>query len=410
VTFCRSPFEFSALEIASGIALGFDTTRSGADAQPGADPLRALEDAILPALLHPPCVVSFSGGRDSAAVLAVASALARREGLAAPIAATNVFPGVEAASESRWQELVISHLGIEDWVRVQVHSELDCVGPIATSILRRHGLLWPFNAHFHWPLLQIAYGGSLLTGIGGDELLGTSQWARAVSVLSGRVRPTSRDLLRVSVALAPRRVRAAALRRRSGVRLPWLTEEANELLARLLTREHACEPLRWSRRWSWWRSRRQVTVGFESLNLLAADHDVMIGHPLTDRHFALAAARCASRGGIVERTALVRALFGEVLPRALLERQSKASFDLVFWNEHSRRLASESAHWLSELGVVDQTGLRRAWHRPAPDAHSFLLLQALWLRTSDSSRCAPYSSASHLDLNGGPVGNIAPAT
>ena len=41
----------------------------------------ALEAAVLPALQRPPCLVSFSGGRDSSAVLAVAADVARRHGL-----------------------------------------------------------------------------------------------------------------------------------------------------------------------------------------------------------------------------------------------------------------------------------------------------------------------------------------
>ena len=50
--------------------------------------------------------------------------------------------------------------------------ELDAVGPYAQRMLRGHGLVGPFNAHFHLPLIDAARGGSLLTGIGGDELHG----------------------------------------------------------------------------------------------------------------------------------------------------------------------------------------------------------------------------------------------
>ena len=82
-------------------------------------PREALERAILPALLRPPCLVSFSGGRDSAAVLAVATALARREGLPAPIPATNVFPAADDSDETAWQELIVRHLGLSEWVRTR---------------------------------------------------------------------------------------------------------------------------------------------------------------------------------------------------------------------------------------------------------------------------------------------------
>ena len=54
----------------------------------GLTPLAALEEAILPALRRPPCLVSFSGGRDSSCVLAAATRAARREGLQPPVPVT----------------------------------------------------------------------------------------------------------------------------------------------------------------------------------------------------------------------------------------------------------------------------------------------------------------------------------
>lgn len=411
MTFCRSPFELSPLELASGIVLGL-----GAEVEPDVDaetegaPLMALEDAVLPALLCPPCVVSFSGGRDSSAVLAVAASVARREGLPLPIAATNVFPGVPRASEAGWQELVIRHLEIDDWVRLDNLDELDCVGPVATSILRRHGLLWPFNAHFHWPLLEIAQGGSLLTGIGGDELLGTSQWSRAARILAGSARPVPRDLIRVSVALAPQPLRAIALRRRTQASFSWLTQEANECLTRTYASELAGEPLRWSRRWSWWRRRRQVGVGFKSLELLAADHDVAIAHPLTDRRFVFASTQLASRRGIFERTELMQALFGGVLPAALLERRSKAAFDEIFWSDHSRRFAPAAVSWLQGCDTVDRDGLESVWRSPVPDPHSLLLLQALLVRDLDAMTASGVRQSRGTELDHGGVVGVESAT
>ena len=71
------------------------------------DPLEALEAAVLPALQRPPCLAMFSGGRDSSLVLAVASRVARREGLAEPIPTTQVFPDFPETDEARWQKLVL---------------------------------------------------------------------------------------------------------------------------------------------------------------------------------------------------------------------------------------------------------------------------------------------------------------
>ena len=66
-------------------------------------PREALDDAIRPALVDGPCYVTFSGGRDSSAVLAAATALARREGHALPVPVTRVYPDLPDTDESDWQ-------------------------------------------------------------------------------------------------------------------------------------------------------------------------------------------------------------------------------------------------------------------------------------------------------------------
>ncbi len=140
----------SPLELASGLVLG---TVSELDLPAErTDPRAAMERGLLEPLRRGPCLVSFSGGRDSSAVLAVATSVARREGLPLPIPATLRFPGAKDSAESEWQESVVAHLGLQDWIRLETTDELDCVGPVASASLARHGLLWPSNAHFHAPL------------------------------------------------------------------------------------------------------------------------------------------------------------------------------------------------------------------------------------------------------------------
>ena len=126
--------------------------------------------------------MSFSGGRDSSAVLAVAAHVARREGLPLPVPITHRFPSASDTQETEWQEQVIRHLGLDDWVRIDAAGDLDCVGPVAIETLRRHGLLWPCNAYFHAPIFEAAAGGAVLTGVGGDEAFSPSSWAQAFAV------------------------------------------------------------------------------------------------------------------------------------------------------------------------------------------------------------------------------------
>jgi asparagine synthetase B (glutamine-hydrolysing) len=369
----------TSLEIASGLVFGGGDRVMEEPATSMVDPLAALEQAVLPALTRPPCIVSFSGGRDSSAVLAIAMKVAQREGLPAPIPVTNRFRHARASEESGWQRRVVAHVGCSEWMRLSLNDELDAIGPIARKALRRHGLLWPFNAHFHVPILEAARGGSLLTGIGGDELLGAAHWARPAAVLAGTVRPRPRDALRIGVALSPAVVRRVALTQRAPRAFPWLTESAGRDLRRAWAQQTAHEPMRWRPRWRWWRSLRSAQIGFASLDRLAGDVDVRIRHPLADAAFALAAARLASRQRIFERTPLFDALFRDLLPEAVRRRATKAQFDRAFWGPSSREWAARWDGRGVDTDVVDASGLVQTWSRPVPDPHSFLLLQSLWL-------------------------------
>jgi hypothetical protein len=373
------PFRLTSLEVACGLVFGPGEATPEPFIDQSITPLAAFEEAVLKALERPPCLVSFSGGRDSSAVLGVAARVARREGLPLPIPATNRFPSVALSNEVEWQELVVAHLGLHDWFRNDVDDELDSVGPVAAGVLRRHGLLWPFNTFFHQPLLQEASGGSLLTGIGGDEVFGISQWARARAVVSGTERPRPRDALRVGLALAPPRLRARVFRRRLDVQYPWLRPGSLRRVLDASAAEDATEPFGWGKSFHWWRSLRYWQVAQRSLDVLAAASDARIVHPFASSEFLAALARLPKETRFGNRSAAMGMLVGDVLPASVIGRRSKASFDGAFFNVHSRRLA---ATWNGE-GVdpahVDPAALRDHWSGPAPEAHSFLLLQAAWL-------------------------------
>ena len=397
MTFCRSPFELSPLELASGLVFGSESRPAQAPDHVQGDPVDALGDAVLPALARGPCFVSFSGGRDSSAVLATATTVARREGLPPPVPVTNVFPEAARSSEAEWQELVVEHLGLSDWLRLELRDELDCVGPLARGILERHGLLWPFNAHFHAPLLEVARGGTLLTGVGGDELLGTSHWARAAAVLGGGTRPRLRDVARVGIAVAPRSVRSAVLRKRypADARLPWLTDRANGELRRRSADDLASEPLRWTDRWRWWFERRETEIGLRSLELIAQDYGARIEHPLTDAAFVSSVGRLAARHRLHDRTSVLLGAFSSILPASVLERASKAAFGSVFFGPASRALAEVAAGELECLEPIESVALREEWAGQSPDAHSFLLLQAALVRRAPGANGTEFG---HLDF------------
>lgn len=383
----------SPLEIAAGVIGGRgEGLRPLPFDDPELTPLEALERAVLAGLERPPCCVSFSGGRDSSLVLAVATRVARERGLEPPVPVTNVVVGAPKSDESEWQRLVLRHLEVADWVRLRHEDELDLLGPVAAGVLRRHGLLFPFNAFFHVPIYAAAAGGSVLTGVGGDECL--DGVTRLQCVLARRLRPGPRDLARLAALALPAVVRRALLARRHRTELPWLTRRANRSLSALVaeTADHSFATVGRGLERFW--ASRHLQEFLRGQRLLAAEADALALSPLAEPAFLAALARHLRRTSPRSRSAVLASCFPGLLPAELERRRTKASFNEVFWRAHSRRFAASiiDEQRLRALvdsaglgGVVDVDGLAAAWREPEPHANSYLLLQALWLRAQVQS-------------------------
>jgi asparagine synthase (glutamine-hydrolysing) len=357
----------SPLEIAAHILVGRDEAAAARlESEAGTHgAVRALEAALAGRLQRVPCVVSFSGGRDSSALLALAVRVARREGLADPVPATVRVPSSPGSQEDEWQQLVVDHLGLAEWARLTVDDELDLVGPVAQSVMRAHGLPYPYNLHLQVPILEVARGGSLVTGLGGDEIFAPSARRR----------------------FAPRSVRRVAASRRPRLSFPWLRADADEELGRRWLDDELRLPLRWDRRAREWWSSRYLQQTIERIELLARDYDVSVVHPFAEAPFVAALAREIGPRGFESRELVLERLFGDVLPPQLPGRRTKATFNEVLWNRHTRALLEEldpdalarALDRLGVAGVVDAAALDRHWRGDAPLANSFLLLQGCCL-------------------------------
>jgi asparagine synthase (glutamine-hydrolysing) len=383
----------SATDVAYGFVLGAlpESDRPRDTGHP-ADALRA---ALRPALARAPCVIGFSGGRDSSLLLALAVHEARRHGLALPIAVTLEFDG-ENSREREWQELVLSHLGLDDWVRLPQGSDLDLVGPVATDGLTRHGLLYPGNAHMVVPLAAVARGGSVVTGFAGDDVLGEWPFEGIAAMVARRRGPRPGDLKRLARWLAPARVRAdryAAGRR--WVQLPWLRPPHDRLAARAIAGDIAGSPRAWDARMGWLARRRMWPISQRAMDLHAAQHDARTHAPLLDRAFLAALGAAGGRLGIGDRTAVMGLLAGDLLPRALVVRGTKAEFSESYFGPATRRFAQE---WDGRGGidpdVVDGEALRAMWLSDHPHGLSAALLQSAWLATHDRGGLAPAAANS----------------
>ena len=378
----RGPVTLGPLDIAAGMMIGDDPAVVALDAGDPISPRQALRTLVLRALECPPCLVSFSGGRDSSAMLAVAVDEARRHGLPLPIPITARFPGIEETEEAAWQESMLEHLGLDDWTRVDITDELDAVGPVAATVLRRHGVVYPYNTHFHVPLFERASGGSLITGAAGDELMTPLLWGLVARLLYGfdRVRRPA-DVARILIAKGPRSVRRRAVAHRLGIEgLPWLRPDVDRRVRRHAVAWYADQPFRFDDallQW-WWRS-KYLQYGRTSLTLVAADHDVVVYEPFSDPLLIRAMAQRGGITGFPSRAAAMEDLFGDLLPPATTKRESKALFTEVLFNRHSRAFATGWTGTGVPDDLVDPSRLRDAWLAPEGDCRTLLLMQSAWL-------------------------------
>ncbi|MGH3834143.1 MAG: asparagine synthase-related protein [Pseudonocardiaceae bacterium] len=348
------------------------------------DPACALRDALRPALLCTPCVVAFSGGRDSSLLLAVAADLAAREGMRPPTALTFRYPGDPAADESSWQELVVAHLrntGLRfRWVRRDITSELDNIGPLMAPVLRAHGgPTFPAGLGNTILLAQHASGGSLVTGNAGDEVLGGHRASVLRTVLRRRGHGLSTaDWRHAMACAAPRPVRLR-LGRREVDDAPWLRPVLRGAAVAETMRREAARPLWWDR--SVWAALapRAVMIGNRARARIAQDCDCELVEPLGSPDFVASYAAFGGRWGGITRAAGTRMLAAGLLPDAIIDRRHKTHFNASRFGPVSREFAQAWDGRGVDDSLVDPVALRAAWLVDVPPASTAMLLQQAWL-------------------------------
>lgn len=343
------------------------------------DPLDALTDLLEPRLLAGPCYVAFSGGRDSAAVLGAAVHAARAVGAPDPVPVTLRYPDVPAADESDWQELVVRHLGLDDWVRLDATGRTEVLGPGAQDSLRRRGLLWPSTMHTKDFLLGRIGPGTLLTGEGGDEVFSANR-VRPFAELASHRRLSRGLARRCARALLPRGARLSReLRTLGSVAQPWVRPPVREELRRRIAADNAAEPLGWGRSLAWVRGRRAASTLNATYAAIGLEHGVEVVTPLLDPTFLGTLVARHPRLGYPSRRAAMQDVFGSVLPRAVVERTTKAYFNHVYLGAATREFARSWDGSGVDPRLVDLDLLRAEWLADTPSGLTSLLLQQAWL-------------------------------
>lgn len=380
----RNPSGLTELEVVSGMVLGQGAAearrtdrRSTSRTRP--DPMDVLRRIARQALSTPPCVVAFSGGRDSSALLAVLADEARREGLSAPVAVTTRWDDDEASDETSWQEHVVRTVGVADWEIVRPGTDLDLLGPVATCALQDYGLMWPPPAYALQPMIRLAAGGAFVSGEGGDEAFELWPYARFWSAVRRHRLPARSDVRAFGLGCAPRAYRRRRWRRDLPPYQDWLRPEAFRRVAEALADDQADDPLRWDHYQRVSRGRRAVGLTVDTLQRLCGDVGSRFVAPFLDHGFLASLGAWGGPLGPGDRTEAMTALFCDLLPNAVLSRTSKASFGGVFWGPMSRQFAREWDGSGLSSDLVDHGSLRRAWLMPVPVYAAALPLHASWL-------------------------------
>ena len=377
------------LELAGGWVYGFHD-----DPMPpygGLAPRAVLENSLRSCLVQDPCMIAFSGGRDSSALLAVAVHVARRDGLPLPIPVTLRYQDAPGSEESDWQQLVLAHLAVHDHVVISVGDEHDPIGPIAAPLLKRHGVVWPPNFTPSWRQLDTARGGVLVTGECGDEVLGHKRITALSNLLrqlkAGR-QPDRRLYRPVLHSLVPAPLRRRAELRNRYVR-PWLREPvemqltqqglADELAYSLHAGRHAWQCV----------DRRAVQGMLDSVHAFAAELDVTYSVPFAEPEFVSSLAHALGVWGWRSRTDAMTRLFGDLLPPAILGRTTKAHFGHGIFTEHTRAFARQWNGRGVDDELVDPEALRDNWLSELPHLPAMGLLQAAWLASQPATPAAP---------------------
>ena len=320
--------------------------------------------------------VCFSGGRDSSAVLALAVHLARRRGALLPIPVTLRFPRHPESNESQWQYMVIEHLGLSEWIVIE-RSDVDMLDPAITKMLTERGLFYPSQIGSYLPIVSAAAGGVLLTGEGGDESFGGWQFRAALHPVEWGLRSAAKAAAVAMLSHGPSAMKRRY--RRRGQPYPWLTDAGRAAVESALDESSEIEPVAWRRYLAWAFARRSWHLAQHTFDEIGEASDCRIAHPLAEPSLLGSLAANWSRRGPGDRTDVMQAVVGDLLPRRVVEREDKAILASVFIGERATAFIQQWDGSGVDAEWVDANALREVWRRRYPYVGSFNLLHQAWL-------------------------------
>jgi asparagine synthase (glutamine-hydrolysing) len=367
---------WSRVELALGMPLG--VVREALELPPSQQSPRNELERIVDAQFESgrQVFVCFSGGRDSSAVLALAVHVARRRGAPMPIPVTLRFVDHPESDESRWQELVVHHLGLSEWIVID-RPDADLLDPAITELLTTRGLFYPSQIGSYIPIVAAASGGVVLTGEGGDESFGGWQLRAAMHPLDWG--PTTAAKAAAIAALTHGPAATKRWYRQRTRSQSWLTDAGREAADAALDDSAEVEPFGWRSYLAWSFARRAWFQAQRTLDIVGEGSQCSVVHPLAEPALLTSLASTWSWRGPADRTDVMRAVVGDLLPPEIVERDDKAVLASVFIGARSKEFIEQWDGSGVDPEWVDRQKLREVWSRRYPYAGSFNLLHQAWL-------------------------------
>ena len=345
-----------------------------------------LVEAIVERIDDRPVYVEFSGGCDSSVVLAASVQACRHVGHDLPIPLTFRFPLLPETDESDYQDVVLTHLGLDLGRREMITSEFDLLGPAAQRGLRELGVVWPAPAVATSDPYRELEPGLMLSGEGGDEVMGPRRIAGIFrardAARKGQAKAVGGNLIQ---ALGPEAARRRLMLRDGGLIPPWIEENEAANYIRQSSRLFCREPLRPSQFGAAYSARPNVWLALHQITAIAAWAGQTYAAPLMDMAFVEAVNDLTPTGDLRNRFRVMRRHFGDYLPTSVVNRIDKRYLQGVYFNDYAREFAR---HWDGQINddLVDSESLRQHWRDALPSGvwgQSFLLLQLAWLQQQD---------------------------
>jgi asparagine synthase (glutamine-hydrolysing) len=334
---------------------------------PACDPADCLVDVVGKMLDRAsPTLVEFSGGVDSSLVLSAATRAARRAGWPDPVPVTYRYANAPATDESAFQELVVGHLGLREWRILDLTDEHDVVGPAAMALLDEVGSIMPGVLAGKAGSLPRLSGHRMLNGEGGDAVLGARRITSAITTARhlrhGELRGAARRARDLPRDLAPRALRARLIARDIARQYgpPWVADDVRRDLSLRSSHEDAAEPLDPRRYFEHYLSLTGVWVLQQNARMVRAHFGVTLASPLIDPEFLAVLAASVARSHWTSRYELVGRYFATLLPKEIVERQTKAEFSDAYFAGPTRSFARTwDGSGLPE--EADAAWLKRHW-------------------------------------------------